>query len=362
MKTVSFILGLFLTQTVSAQQLNLVTNLDSIISETSGLIFFNGRLITHNDSGTEPKLYEVDTINGDILRTVVVANAQNVDWEDITQDNQFIYIGDFGNNDGTRTDLKIYKIDKNDYLTTVNDTVYADTIQFSYLEQTDFTPAPFATNFDAEAMISFEDSLYIFTKNWDNAKSDIYAIPKISGNYSVARIDNIESQGFVTGADYDANSNTVSLIGYTLTSSFLFQIEDFDGVDFTSSEMNRYNLSLPNGYSYQTEGIVYSSSDYLYASSENGQGGNQGLYSLSMSSFVGVELLENDEIIVFPNPVKSKLSISGEFDYVELYDSLGHKILTTKKNTFSVKKLPAGRYSLYIYNKENLSIRPIIKE
>ncbi|MCF6223589.1 MAG: hypothetical protein L3J34_07665 [Flavobacteriaceae bacterium] len=36
-----------------------ITNLDNLISETSGLINFNGRLITHNDSGGKPSLYEI---------------------------------------------------------------------------------------------------------------------------------------------------------------------------------------------------------------------------------------------------------------------------------------------------------------
>ncbi len=361
MKKSTFIVFLFFTQIISAQQLNLVSDLDASINETSGLILMNGRMITHNDSGTEARLYEIDTTNGDVLRSVFVANAQNIDWEDITQDDSFIYLGDFGNNNGTRTDLKIYKIAKNDYLTAANDTVYADSIQFSYAEQTDFTAAPFATNYDVEAMISFQDSLYIFTKNWGNHRSYVYALSKIPGTYYLPMVDSLETQGLVTGADYDSLSNTISLVGYTFTSSFLFQINGFSGANFSSTNMDRYNLTLPNGYSYQTEGIVHASSDYLYISSENGQGGNQGLYSLSLETFVGTETLKNNEFKVFPNPVKNKLNILGEFDYVELYDSLRHKVVTTKKHSLSLRKLPAGRYSLYIYGK-NLSIRPIIKE
>ncbi len=34
-----------------------ITSLDNLINETSGLINFNGRLITHNDSGGKPNLY-----------------------------------------------------------------------------------------------------------------------------------------------------------------------------------------------------------------------------------------------------------------------------------------------------------------
>ena len=42
--------------------------LPSEVEETSGLIFLNGKIITHNDSGDDPNLYEIDTISGTISR------------------------------------------------------------------------------------------------------------------------------------------------------------------------------------------------------------------------------------------------------------------------------------------------------
>jgi len=74
--------------------------LPSNIVESSGAIIFNNRLITHNDSGGENKLFEVDLTTQQVARTVTISNATNIDWEDITQDDTFIYIGDFGNNNG----------------------------------------------------------------------------------------------------------------------------------------------------------------------------------------------------------------------------------------------------------------------
>ena len=91
-------------------------NLPNTVSETSGLLFLKGTLITHNDSGDDANLYELDTLSGSISRTISITNATNVDWEDITQDETYIYIGDFGNNNGNRQDLKVYKILKTDYI------------------------------------------------------------------------------------------------------------------------------------------------------------------------------------------------------------------------------------------------------
>ena len=41
-----------------------------------------------------------------------MSNIKNTDWEEISQDKDFIYIGDIGNNSGNRDDLKIYRAGK----------------------------------------------------------------------------------------------------------------------------------------------------------------------------------------------------------------------------------------------------------
>lgn len=95
--------------------LSVVVNaLPQAVNETSGLIYWNGGLWTHNDSGNPPELYKLDTLSGQILQTIIISGVQNIDWEDIAQDETHIYIGDFGNNAGNRTDLKVLKISKTD--------------------------------------------------------------------------------------------------------------------------------------------------------------------------------------------------------------------------------------------------------
>ena len=61
------------------QQLTLVTTLQNSIEETSGLINLDGRLITHNDSGSQPILYELDSVSGNVTRSVTIKNATNTD-------------------------------------------------------------------------------------------------------------------------------------------------------------------------------------------------------------------------------------------------------------------------------------------
>lgn len=80
--------------------------LPSTVDETSGLIFWADGIWTFNDSGGDPTLYKVDTLNGEIIQHATITNGINVDWEDIAQDDDHIYIGDFGNNGGDRQDLE----------------------------------------------------------------------------------------------------------------------------------------------------------------------------------------------------------------------------------------------------------------
>ena len=71
------------------QQIVLVTHLQDSIQESSGLIYLNQKLITHNDSGGESALYELDSISGNVTRRVIIKNATNTDWEDICYDSNY---------------------------------------------------------------------------------------------------------------------------------------------------------------------------------------------------------------------------------------------------------------------------------
>ena len=151
---VSILLCCFVTVMSSQEVLTEKFDLPKKVNETSGLIFYNNQIITHNDSGGKPKLYVLDTLNGRVVRTVTVLNAVNEDWEEIAQDNDDIYIGDFGNNRGSRRDLKIYKISKTDFLQ--NDTISAKTIDFSLSDQVNFDASK-KNNFDIEAVVAVDD-------------------------------------------------------------------------------------------------------------------------------------------------------------------------------------------------------------
>ena len=272
------------------QHISNVTALDTLVFETSGLIFLNQRLITHNDSGGEPALYEIDTSSGGIKRKVIVRNAINRDWEDICCDENYIYIGNFGNNYGNRKDLGIYRVSISDYLATESDSVDAEVINFSYAEQKNFNPDPFYTNFDTEAVISYRDSLFIFTKNWGDNMTYIYGCPKMPGTYQLSKPDILNSKGLVTGATYNQSTKTILLSGYSFSFPFLVKIENITSPKFSDGDVKRYLLPLKG--STQIEGITTNKVNTYYFSSEANKKGPSTLYSLNTNDLSEMKLRE----------------------------------------------------------------------
>lgn len=268
---ISAIILIFTSFTLSSQNLELMTDINSTFKESSGVIYLNGQLITHVDSGGPANLYVLDSISGNITRTVAINGATNIDWEDISIDNTHMYIGDFGNNAGARTDLKIYKVKISDFENSSNSSIPSEVISFSYDDQIDFTPTSKSTNFDAEAMISYNDSLYIFTKNWGNSKSNIYSLSKIPGTYSSKKIDSFDSQGLVTGATLNTNTNTIGIVGYTKDSydPFAIEILNFSPNKFSTGTIIRYPLSLALDYSKQIESIGFGNNHYFVTSEQS---------------------------------------------------------------------------------------------
>ncbi len=221
-------------------------------------------------------MYEIDTLSGEIIRKVILRNAVNHDWEDICNDSTYIFIGDFGNNFGSRIDLCIYRILISEYLTTI-DSVDAEVINFSYADQMDFRSNPGYTNYDTEAIISYNDSLYIFTKNWGNNLSYIYSCPKEPGTYKLRRVDVVNTKGLVTGATYSAGNNTILICGYIFSFPFLIEISNFTSNEFSVGLINRY--FLPRDGSTQIEGITAGNAGRYFFSSEANKKGESTLYS-----------------------------------------------------------------------------------
>ena len=248
--------------------------------ETSGLIWFEDALWTFNDSGGDPELYKIDSL-GKITQTIVLEKAKNHDWEDITQDDQYIYVGDFGNNLGNRTNLMIYKIDKEKIEPDEKITIEASPLNISFADQTDFTIRNRKHNFDCESMINYGDSLILFSKDWGDGKTRMYKTAKVTGRYPLEPVAEFNADGLVTGASYNPDNGKLALIGYKNFVPFIWIFENFDGKSFNAENITRYNLmGITNS---QTEGICWMDDDTLLVSTEQRDEFQQGAFILKLS-------------------------------------------------------------------------------
>ena len=252
--------------------LTLVSVLNEDLKETSGLANVNGKIYTHNDSGGSNLLYEINAATGDVIRSITINGATNVDWEDLACDDTHLYIADIGNNLGSRTDLKIYKILKSDLDT--NNIVNAETIAFSYADQTKFTYDNFTTPYDAEALIAYNGQLYIFTKNWADYTSNVYSIPTIPGNYEVASVGEKVLDVMVTGAASDGAGSSVALVGYTNPydkdtqfKSMILKLSAFAGNNFFSGSIAEHEIGNSQVVG-QVEAILFNTSSEFYLTAE----------------------------------------------------------------------------------------------
>lgn len=367
----------------TAQQVEseLVGSMPDELFETSGLLFLDDKLISHNDSGNDAILYEMDINSLEILRTVTITNASNVDWEDIAQDETHIYIGDFGNNNGSRRDLAIYKVAKNDFRQQTE--VEAELILFAFEDQTNFDEST-NTDWDAEALIVLEDSLVIFTKQWVSKNSSSYTIPKIAGEHLAVKKNDYPINGLVTGATYDTAHNCAILVGYSSTLiPFIFTIQDPLSISLKEEDYKKEFLSLSLG---QAEGIAIRENGQLYISTERFQNNNPPISLLSQLFVLSLSKQEEEEepilempgdsldisensLWIYPsnNPkvIAYKLETNSVVFGRAIYDVLGRKIRYNSTNSFegneiNLTELESAVYYLTFYLQNATISKPFI--
>ena len=258
-KLLTLVTFLFLCSLYS-QKLTKDISLSKKIDETSGLEIVDGQFITHNDSGGDPKLYYLDK-KGKIVFERTLEGVKNNDWEDITKDDQFIYVANMGNNFDTRKNLSIVKtpIDPSS-----NE---AELIEFNYPEQVKFTTAYNQSQYDAEALITIDDYLIILTKNKLKKITEIYALPKIAGKYEAKKIGSLNTQSIITGGDYDPDTKLLALTGTLVFNEYyILKIEDFDLEIKKDYKIDMYEIPIGKT---QVEAIKIIDSNTFWITSED---------------------------------------------------------------------------------------------
>jgi hypothetical protein len=355
-------------------------DLASDLSETSGILIWNNRIWTHNDNA-DTNLYSLDTLNGNIIQSYKLTGSINNEWEEISQDENYVFIGDFGNNlNGNRIDLRILKISKNSILA---DSPVIETINFSYSNQYDFTPTGANnTDFDCEAFIVSSDSIFLFTKQWVSNKTSVYSLPKSPGNFTARLRSTYDVQGLITGAVYLEAKKLIALCGYSSTlEPYAYLLYDFSSSGFFSGNKRKISISLPY---HQTEGITTADGLKYYITNENFSLPplieiSQKLHIFDFNSFLGnyFESLivtipgtgSENNILIYPVPADNFFSVKRDSDaFPEKFSLMtfsGQVViagtLSEAEQEVDIRELAKGIYLLKV-GTENPKYLKIIKK
>src|SRR5690606_28432828 len=248
--------------------------------EVSGIqkIENNGLIWMINDSGNESHIYGINE-KGEIEKEINIREAKNVDWEELTKDDEGnLYIGDFGNNNNKRQDLTIYKISNPDLIEEKE--TESTKITFNYPEQKDFPPEKSKRLYDVEAFIYLNNNFYLFTKNRSSdfdGTTFLYKIPTKEGNHNAQLIATYKTckepkHCKITAADISPDNSKIVLLGHDR----LWILSNFENDNFYSGDIDTFNLE----HSSQKEGISFTDNNTILITDESKGGGN--LYSLQL--------------------------------------------------------------------------------
>ena len=251
--------------------------LPKIINETSGLEILNDVFVTHNDSGGEPSLYFFN-LSGEIINSIKIEKENfweiyNNDWEDITADEDYIYIADTGNNFGTRDNLNIIKVK-------ISDFSVDDKIDIFYSNQDSFFPSS-KHEYDAEALLIIEGKIALFSKDRDSLNTDLYLIDEsVKEKQELSSVANFNVNSLITGGDYDSDTGILALVSYSFKGEqYLILFEDFNIDNPRYNSFKKYRIPIERA---QIESVKIINGNMFWVTSEDEGIGNPYLYKLEL--------------------------------------------------------------------------------
>ena len=234
------------------------------INETSGLEYYGDNFLTHNDSGGKTILYEFNKDGKIVYEYTINDCGINNDWEDITADNENIYVANSGNNYGTRQNLAVLILDKE------NDFECTGQIQFKYKNQVNFENRN-RHPYDSEGIISVGDELILFSKDRENLMTELYSLPKIPGSYEIEPIHSYPVNSLITGADYNDKLKLVALVGYDFNwNQYFYKISNFNLSNMDQSVIEKFKIPVGKA---QIEAVkIIDESSFWITSEDEGNG------------------------------------------------------------------------------------------
>lgn len=351
------------------------TNLTDTLNGTSGVVFFDNMLFTHNDHD-DSSLYQIDTADAHVIERLSFSDIPFQDVEDCDHDSLYVYLGDIGNNhSGNRTDLHFLRILKSSLHTS---SPIIDTIWFSYCDQTDFSPCPgYTTDFDCEAFVVVGDSIFLFTKQWTTQHTVLYSIPKTVGVHVAQRKGEYEVNGLVTSACYLAENQQIVLCGYSNSiQPFVVLLYDYRDNDFFSGNKRKMSLNLPF---HQVEAIAHQGAFHFFLTNEYitqyGFSIAAKFHKLDLSEYLApidpddVPENEGHAFELYPNPIKDLLYFNGLHTVsgcYEIYNGMGQLVRRGQwergLSAISLASIPSGVYFIKVNAESVNKVQRFVKE
>ncbi|MFZ1689334.1 MAG: T9SS type A sorting domain-containing protein, partial [Flavobacteriales bacterium] len=196
-----------------------------------------------------------------------------------------------------------------------------------------------------------DDSLFLFTKNWLDSRSMLYALPAVPGDQMAVSRDTLDTQGLVTGATYDPITGAVALVGYTNTVfiPFVWQLSGYPGHNFFDGTAVRHALSLAF---VQMEAIAWRGPGAVFLSNEQSPFSAARLWNLELDIITVTPEPLHAPVHAFPIPTTGPLYLDNvpEGATAQLFDLAGRPVATAllMQREFDLSQVPDGLYQLVI--------------
>jgi hypothetical protein len=236
------------------------------LKEISGIVSAGNEIFAISDK-PHPVFFKLSD-KGDLLQEITLKNATVSDVEAITADDKYVYIGDVGDNEGDRQTRSIIKVLKANIGSGPNVEVSGEVINFIFSDEV-MTDKKKLNDYDCESLLSYNDSLYLFTKRRTDDRSELFVLPKTSGTHVARSVAIFETHGLITDAAINSSNNEVALTGYEKghTSPFIIFFKNFKSNNFFSGTAERIELGNKKT-GWQIEGVTYKGDNMVYFSCE----------------------------------------------------------------------------------------------
>lgn len=185
------------------------------LTELSGIVASRqhpGRLWVHNDSGDQPRLYCLNN-QAKLIATYTVTGARARDWEDIAMgpgplaSNDYIYIGDIGDNRARRDHVVVYRVPEPNF-TATNTPISGQTAP-AQAQALTYPDGPH----DAETLLvdPLSGDIYLISKRQWHAR--IYRAAAVPWSQTPKKMEFCGkcSMGFITGGDISPDGRWIVL-------------------------------------------------------------------------------------------------------------------------------------------------------